>query len=101
MEHAAEGMDDAGADVAVAPLRGARASGGPAQNRVAPRKLLLSKWTAVAPQHGEKHFLVSRVSDDGAALELTAVLTNRTQWLPWRALKDAAVWRMGWRDTSL
>ena len=27
------------------------------------KKLLLSKWTAVAPQNREKHFLVSRVHD--------------------------------------
>jgi tryptophan-rich hypothetical protein len=90
-------MGDGQVDAAVAQVGDAGAPRGPEKNRVAPRKLLLSKWTAVAPQHGEKHFLVSRVSEDGAAVELTAVLTNRTQWLRWRALKDGAVWRVGWR----
>ena len=30
-------------------------------NRVSPKKLLLSKWTAVHPERKEKHFLVTKV----------------------------------------
>ncbi len=67
-----------------------------------PRKLLLSKWTAVAPQNREKHFIVSKVlwPDDPALplelIELEAVHSKRIQRLPWRALQDTAVWRQGW-----
>ena len=35
-------------------------------NRVSPKKLLHSKWTAVEPRNREKHFLVTRVITDGA-----------------------------------
>lgn len=66
-----------------------------------PDKLLLSKWTAVAPQHRERHFLVSRLLRDEAerviGCELEAVLTRRVQSLDWRALQDEAVWQQGWR----
>ncbi|WP_374535729.1 TIGR02450 family Trp-rich protein [Chitinimonas taiwanensis] len=71
-------------------------------NRLQPKKLLLSKWTAVQPQQREKHFLVSKViqpEDPLAAIEwiaLEAVLTKRVQILRWQALKDEAVWRAGW-----
>jgi len=67
-----------------------------------PRKLLLSKWTAVAPQNKEKHFIVSKVlrPDDPALplelIELEAVHSKRIQLLPWRALQDTAIWRQGW-----
>ena len=33
-------------------------------NRIQKNKLLLSKWSAVAPQDREKHFLVTQVLDD-------------------------------------
>lgn len=66
-----------------------------------PDKLLLSKWTAVAPQNRERHFLVSRLLRDEAervvGCELEAVLTRRVQCLDWRALQDEAVWQQGWR----
>lgn len=71
-------------------------------NRLQPKKLLLSKWTAVQPQQREKHFLVSKViqpEDPLAAIEwieLEAVLTKRVQILRWQALKDEAIWRAGW-----
>lgn len=66
-----------------------------------PEKLLLSKWTALAPQNREKHFLVTRLVRDeqerviGCALE--AVLSRREQQIDWRQLKDPAVWQPGWR----
>lgn len=67
-----------------------------------PRKLLLSKWTAVAPARKEKHFIVSKVlwPDDPAAplewIELEAVFSKRVQVLQWRSLQDTATWRQGW-----
>lgn len=70
-------------------------------NRLNPRKLLLSKWTAAAPQNREKHFLVTELfrDEEGTVLEieLQAVLTGRNQRLPWQVLQDAEHWRMGWQ----
>lgn len=67
-----------------------------------PEKLLLSKWTAVAPCAREKHFLVTRVINPEAAshrielVELEAVLTRRSFTLPWSELTDKQKWRQGW-----
>lgn len=70
--------------------------------RLNPRKLHLSKWTAVQPENKEMHFLVTRVllPDDPAApiieVELEAVYSHRRFVLPWKLLTDTAVWRQGW-----
>lgn len=67
-----------------------------------PRKLLLSKWTALQPQNKEKHFLVVRVlqpEDPQAAVtevELEAVYSRRSRIIPWETLTDAERWRQGW-----
>ena len=67
-----------------------------------PRKLLHSKWTAVAPQHKEKHFLVIGIVDPQppgspvVSIELEAVHSKRVQVMPWRDLLDATQWRRGW-----
>jgi tryptophan-rich hypothetical protein len=70
-------------------------------NRLNPRKLLLSKWTAAKPINREKHFLVTELfrDDEGTVLEieLQAVLTQRSERLPWQALQDADAWKMGWK----
>jgi tryptophan-rich hypothetical protein len=70
------------------------------QRRLNPRKLLLSKWTAVHPQNREKHFLVSQLfSDDNGNLlqiELQAVHSQRCQRLDWRVLQDPEHWHIGW-----
>jgi tryptophan-rich hypothetical protein len=74
----------------------------PPRNRLSPKKLLLSKWTAVAPRHKERHFLVVAVVEPEPpatrieAVELQAVHSGRTQRLPWRDLTDAGQWRQGW-----
>ncbi|GAB3253035.1 TIGR02450 family Trp-rich protein [Chitinimonas naiadis] len=73
------------------------------RNAVHPKKLLLSKWTAVTPQHREKHFLVTEVEEPdvpgGAViwLHLEAILTRRSYRLPWRELGDASHWVPGWK----
>lgn len=70
--------------------------------RLNPRKLLLSKWTAVQPQHKEKHFLVTRVllPDDPSQpiteVELEAVYTQRSRIIQWQALTDSSCWKQGW-----
>ncbi|GFM83946.1 hypothetical protein PSCICN_46380 [Pseudomonas cichorii] len=70
-------------------------------NTINPRKLLLSKWTAAVPLNREKHFLVTELfkDEEGTVLEieLQAVMTHRSERLPWQTLKNAQVWRMGWK----
>lgn len=81
---------------------GARAATLEAMNPVHPKKLLLSKWTAVQPVDREKHFLVARLllPDDPAAplvwVELEAVYSGSRRTLAWRELKDVTRWRQGW-----
>jgi len=71
--------------------------------RLSPKKLLLSKWTAVTPQNKEKHFMVTKViepEEPGAAIELVeleAVHSRCRRILPWRSLTDAAQWLQGWQ----
>jgi tryptophan-rich hypothetical protein len=71
-------------------------------NPLSPKKLLLSKWTAVKPVDKQKHFLVSRViqpalPDDPIELvEIQSVFSNATQIIAWRELQNDSVWRQGW-----
>jgi tryptophan-rich hypothetical protein len=71
-------------------------------NPLQPKKLLLSKWTAVAPVAKNKHFLVSKViacappSQEIEAIELEAVFSKAVIRMDWRALRDPALWRQGW-----
>lgn len=70
-------------------------------HRINPDKLLLSKWTAVKPLNREKHFLVTELLRDEAETVIgcvfEAVLTQRTQALDWRDLRDETHWQQGWR----
>lgn len=70
-------------------------------NRINPRKLLLSKWTAASPQNREKHFLVTELfcDEEGTVLEieLQAVMTKRNQKLAWQTLQNGQSWHMGWK----
>ncbi|MBS4080260.1 TIGR02450 family Trp-rich protein [Pseudomonas rustica] len=70
-------------------------------NRINPRKLLLSKWTAAHPQNREKHFLVTELfrDEEGTVLEveLQAVLTKRAERLDWQTLLNHAEWLQGWK----
>jgi tryptophan-rich hypothetical protein len=71
-------------------------------NPLHPKKLLLSKWTAVAPVAKNKHFLVSKViacappSQEIEAIELEAVFSKAVVRMDWRALRDPSLWRQGW-----
>lgn len=69
-----------------------------------PRKLHLSKWTAVRPKNKEKHFLVTKVtfSEEGEILEcvLEAVMTKRTENIDWKVLENQEIWHQGWVDTQ-
>jgi tryptophan-rich hypothetical protein len=70
--------------------------------RISPKKLLLSKWTALIPIKREKHFLVTRVivPEDGSpitAVDLQAVHSGRTETIPWKSLEDVSKWSVGWK----
>ena len=71
-------------------------------NPLNPKKLLLSKWTAVTPVAKQKHFLVSRViqpdlpGDPIEWVEIEALFSKATQVITWRTLQDQGVWRQGW-----
>jgi tryptophan-rich hypothetical protein len=81
---------------ATTPNAGAR------KNPLSPKKLLLTKWTAVKPRHREKHFVVTRVIEPEPPslrvehVELEAVHSKRVYVLHWRELTDASLWRQGW-----
>ncbi|MFK9006005.1 TIGR02450 family Trp-rich protein [Pseudomonas pergaminensis] len=70
-------------------------------NRINPAKLLLSKWTAARPVNKEKHFLVTELfrDEEGTVLEieLQAVMTHRSERLPWQMLQDIDTWKIGWK----
>ena len=75
---------------------------------LSPKKLLLSKWTAVNPTHKEKHFIVTKVIVPELpalpvpptlrveTVELQAVHSGRIALMPWRELTDESRWRQGW-----
>jgi tryptophan-rich hypothetical protein len=71
-------------------------------NPLNPKKLLLSKWTAVTPVAKQKHFLVVRVispelpGDPIQWVEIEAAFSKATQIIAWRDLRNDAVWRQGW-----
>ena len=71
-------------------------------NPLNPKKLLLTKWTAVKPVAKQKHFLISRViepaqlTDPIERVEIEAVFSKAVQEIAWRDLQDDRVWRQGW-----
>lgn len=70
-------------------------------NKVHPKKLLNSKWTAVAPMNREKHFIVSEmeIDEDGlvVACRVEAVMSKRTISIDWHDLRDDDRWIQGWK----
>ncbi len=71
-------------------------------NPLNPKKLQLTKWTAVKPTDKQKHFLVSRViqpelvTDPVEFVEIESVFSKATQIIQWRELQNDEVWRQGW-----
>lgn len=67
-----------------------------------PKKLLLTKWTAVHPIARQKHFIVTKViepdnpEDAIERIEIEAVLTQASKQIAWRELRDPSQWRQGW-----
>lgn len=74
----------------------------PSTNALSPKKLLRTKWTAVAPHNKEKHFLVTEVIEPVppgspvVSVEIEAVHSRRARIIGWRELTDATRWRRGW-----
>ena len=70
-------------------------------NRLNPKKLRNSKWTAIDPTNKEKHFLVTEVGfdEDGVIIHclIEAVMTRRSTTIDWRTLKNSNQWLSGWR----
>ncbi len=72
-------------------------------NKANPKKLLLSKWTAVHPIAKQKHFLVSKVILPEAPeekiefVEIEAVYSKKTRQIPWRDLMNSEKWLQGWK----
>ena len=73
------------------------------KTKLSPKKLLLSKWTAVLPQDKEKHFLVTKLVPAGLpaavieTVEMEAVHSRRSFLLPWRELANEKQWLRGWK----
>lgn len=67
-----------------------------------PKKLLLSKWTAVQVVAKQKHYLVSRVVQPEdfnlpiTQIEIEAVYSGEKRIIFWRELQDSLSWKQGW-----
>ena len=70
-------------------------------NKINPKKLLNSKWTAVQPANKEKHFIVSEIEFDEEGLVVSccieAVISKRSMSIDWHDLKDDSNWLFGWK----
>ena len=70
-------------------------------NNINPGKLLNSKWTAVNPVNKEKHFLVTELAfdEEGEVVLclIEAVISNRSEAIEWRELKNNSKWLQGWK----
>lgn len=66
-----------------------------------PKKLLLTKWTAVEVVAKQKHFLVSRVLQPEdlslpiTEIEIEAVYSGDKRIILWRELQDSQRWKQG------
>lgn len=70
-------------------------------NKINPKKLLNSKWTAVKPTNKEKHFLVTEIEFDEEGIvilcSIEAVMSKRVIPINWHDLKDEDHWQQGWK----
>jgi len=85
-------------------------------NPVHPKKLLLTKWTAVQPVARQKHFVVTNVIEPETVegplaaagiqavtktqriewIEIEAVYSGKVHRIAWRELRNTRIWRQGW-----
>jgi tryptophan-rich hypothetical protein len=70
-------------------------------NKINPKKLLNSKWTAVKPTKKEKHFMVSEIefNEEGVVVAccIEAVMSKRSIQINWHDLEDDSSWVHGWK----
>jgi tryptophan-rich hypothetical protein len=70
-------------------------------NKINPKKILNSKWTAVTPTNKEKHFMVSEIEfneeDIVVSCCIEAVMSKRSIPINWQDLKDGSHWVHGWK----
>ncbi|WP_286269162.1 TIGR02450 family Trp-rich protein [Thalassotalea hakodatensis] len=70
-------------------------------NKIAPKSLLLSKWTKTHINNKEKHFSVVSISfdEDQRVVEcvIQAVINHNEYMIDWRELKDSSQWKIGWK----
>ena len=70
-------------------------------NKINPRKLLNSKWTAASPVNKEKHFTVTEIefAEDGSVIScvIEAIISRRSMAINWLDLKDTSQWLQGWK----
>lgn len=71
-------------------------------NLLHPKKLLLTKWTAVKPIAKDKHFMVAKVIEPELPsvvvqwVEMEAVYSKTITRIGWQQLRDDTIWRQGW-----
>lgn len=70
-------------------------------NKINPRKLINSKWTAVNPYEKEKHFLITELKfdEEGEVIHclIEAVFSKRTEPINWKSLQNSECWLQGWK----
>ena len=70
-------------------------------NKISSKKLLNTKWTAVTPNSKEKHFLITKLvfDEDNIVTHclIEAVISNQTELINWRELKESERWLQGWK----
>ena len=70
-------------------------------NRIHPKKLMHSKWTAVKPKNKEKHFMITAVEfdEEGLVVEcvIEAVMSKKEYNIEWRELNNTECWAQGWK----
>ncbi|WP_445946865.1 TIGR02450 family Trp-rich protein [Shewanella sp.] len=70
-------------------------------NNINPKKLLNSKWTAVAPVNKEKHFMITEIEFDEEGIvvlcSIEAVISKHSTPIDWHDLQDDTRWVHGWK----
>ena len=70
-------------------------------NKINPKKLFNSKWTAVKPINKEKHFIITKLEFDENQVviecSIEALLSKRCFQIVWHELKDESQWILGWK----
>ena len=70
-------------------------------NKIHPKKLLNSKWTAVNAVNKQKHFVVSEVefNDEQELIKcvIQAIMTKAEHSINWRNLRNQQYWLQGWK----